>query len=116
MRSENLKHNMKLHNGPFKSIKDGTKTIEMRLNDEKRQLINIGDIIEFENMVTHELISVSVCGLVRFNNFKGLYESFDKVSIGYKEDEEANYMDMEQYYSKDDIDKYGVLAILIKLI
>ena len=31
-------HEMRLHNSPFQLIKSGTKTIEMRLNDEKRQL------------------------------------------------------------------------------
>ena len=30
-----MKHNMSLNNRPFKSIKEGTKTIELRLNDEK---------------------------------------------------------------------------------
>ena len=29
---------MKLNNGPYTNIKNGTKTIELRLNDEKRQL------------------------------------------------------------------------------
>ena len=28
-------HEMKLNNGPFERIKNGTKTIELRLNDEK---------------------------------------------------------------------------------
>ena len=40
-------HQMKLFNGPFQIIKSGSKTIEMRLNDEKRKLINVNDIIEF---------------------------------------------------------------------
>ena len=34
-----MKHEMKLNNGPFERIKNGTKTIELRLNDEKRQLL-----------------------------------------------------------------------------
>ena len=36
-----MKHEMKLNNGPFERIKNGTKTIELRLNDEKRQLLKI---------------------------------------------------------------------------
>lgn len=28
-------HEMRLHNDPFVLIKNGTKTIELRLNDEK---------------------------------------------------------------------------------
>ena len=42
----NMKHEMKLNNGPFERIKNGTKTIELRLNDEKRQLLKIKDLIE----------------------------------------------------------------------
>ncbi len=30
-----MKHEMKLNNEPFECIKNGTKTIELRLNDEK---------------------------------------------------------------------------------
>ena len=41
-----MKHKMKLNNGPFERIKNGTKTIELRLNDEKRQLLKIKDLIE----------------------------------------------------------------------
>ena len=111
-----MKHKMKLHNGPFESIKNGTKTVEMRLNDEKRQLINIGDTIEFENRITFEIIRVSVIGLVKFKNFDELYNSFDKLVIGYNIEDIANPLDMEKYYSKEEITKYGVLAILIKLI
>ena len=107
---------MKLHNGPFEKIKQGTKNVEMRLNDKKRQLIKIGDIIEFENRVTFETISVSVVGLVKFNSFTDLYNSFDKMSIGYDADDIANPCDMEKYYSKEEQEMYGVLAILIKII
>ena len=31
-----MKHEMKLNNEPFERIKNGTKTIELRVNDEKR--------------------------------------------------------------------------------
>ena len=37
---------MNLWNDSFEAIKDGWKTIEMRLNDEKRSQIKIGDEIE----------------------------------------------------------------------
>lgn len=30
-----MKHKMNLNDGPFKRIMKGTKTIELRLNDEK---------------------------------------------------------------------------------
>ena len=41
---------MKLNESPFERIKDGTKTIEFRLYDEKRRQIKIGDQIEFSKL------------------------------------------------------------------
>ncbi|MDY0407970.1 DUF3850 domain-containing protein [Paracerasibacillus soli] len=40
-------HKMSLYIAPFQSIKSGRKTVEVRLNDEKRRKVNIGDTIEF---------------------------------------------------------------------
>ena len=38
-------HKMKLNETPFEKMKSGTKTIEFRLYDEKRQKIKVGDQI-----------------------------------------------------------------------
>ena len=107
---------MKLHNEPFLKIKNGSKTIEMRLYDEKRKLIKEGDIIEFTNRSTNEKICVQVLNLHLFNSFSELYNSFDKISLGYDENEEASPTDMEKYYSKEEQKLYGVVGIEIKLI
>lgn len=109
-------HYMKLHNDPFNLIKSGTKTIELRLNDLKRQKIKVGDLIEFTNRVTDEKMLVRVVDLIKFNSFSDLYKNFSKVSMGYREDEEANPNDMELYYSLEEQEKYGVLAIKIEKI
>lgn len=34
-----MKYNMKLNNEPFNLIKNGTKTVELRLNDEKESYL-----------------------------------------------------------------------------
>ncbi len=109
-----MKHEMKLNNGPFKNIKNGTKTIELRLNDEKRQLLKIKDLIEFTNRETLEQLLVEIENLYHYPSFEELYKHFDKVAMGYKEDEEADPKDMEEYYSKEEQEKYGVLGIEIK--
>ena len=100
-------HNMNLNNGPFNRIKDGTKTIELRLNDEKRQLLKENDFIEFTNRVTLEKIIVKI---------EGLYKHFDKISMGYDINDIANPEDMEKYYSKEEQEKYGVVGIEIRVI
>ena len=111
-----MKHEMRLHDDPFKLIVAGTKTIEMRLYDEKRQEIKIGDEIEFTNRVSGHKQLTKVVNLHRFNSFDELYNNFDKILLGYGEDEEANPNDMSQYYSSEDLEKYGVVGIEIVLI
>ena len=111
-----MKHNMKLKNGPFKAIESGVKTIEMRLYDEKRRLLNTGDEIEFLNLETGNVINTKVVGLHIYRNFEELYQHFNKEKLGYKKAEVAKPEDMEQYYSREDILKYGVVGIEIELI
>lgn len=100
-------YNMKLHNEPFKLIKNGSKNIELRLNDEKRSVIKENDVIIFKNKITEELIKTKVVKLHKY---------FDKIRLGYKEDEIASPSDMEIYYSKKAQKKYNVLGIEIQLI
>lgn len=111
-----MTHFMKLKNEPFVSIKNGLKTIEMRLFDEKRKQIKVGDTIEFTNIVSLEKLKVKVIALHKFKNFEELYSHFNKTQLGYKQTENANPNDMNQYYTNDDIHKYGVLGIEIKTI
>ena len=111
-----MTHYMTLVDFAFKAIKNKTKTIEMRLNDEKRKNIKRFDEIEFTHLQTQEKIYVWVKKMHYFTSFDELYKRFDKISLGYKEDEVANPTDMEQFYSKENINKYGVVGIEIELI
>lgn len=106
---------MRLNEEPFKLIKDESKTIELRLNDEKRQMISKGDLITFENRNDGDTIQTEVVVLHKYPSFEELYKHFDKVSMGYREDEEADPKDMEQYYSSEEQSKYGVVGIELKL-
>lgn len=109
-------HEMRLNHQPFLSIKSGDKKIEMRLFDEKRQIIQIGDTIEFSDRDTNEILSAKVIALHRFENFEQIYSAFNKVLLGYTQSETANPEDMKIYYSKNDIEKYGVVGIEIELL
>ena len=111
-----MEYYMNVHDAPFNKIKNKSKTIEMRLYDERRKALKVNDVIIFTNNVTNEQIKVVILDLYKFNSFKEVYKKFDKVSLGYTEDEIAHYKDMQQYYSEENIKKYGVLAIKIKVI
>lgn len=104
---------MRLHPEPFEKIKNGTKIIEMRLFDEKRQKIQIGDKIEFENRANGDKVTAIVMALYRFSSFEELYRALNKRDLGYEDDEEAKPEDMSQYYSEDDIRQFGVVGIEI---
>lgn len=104
-------HKMNLNDSPFQRVKEGTKTIELRLNDEKRELLNIKDYIEFINRTTKEKIFVEIIDLHKYPNFEELYKLFSKIEMGYNEDDIANPKDMEKYYSKEEQEKYGVVGI-----
>ena len=109
-------HELRLHSDPFKKIKNGTKTIEMRLYDEKRKLIKENDIIEFTNRTTNEKIRTKVLKLYLYCSFAELYKDFDNISLGYEENEIKDPRDMEIYYSKEEQCQYGVVGIEIKII
>ena len=106
---------MNLHPGPFEQIKSGRKDIEMRLYDERRKSLKIGDEIVFTNNETDEKLTVVIINLYRFKDFNELYSHFPKERLGYLADQIANPEDMEIYYSKEKIKEYGVIAIEIKL-
>lgn len=110
-----MQHYMNLHNDPFEKIKNGTKTVEMRLFDDKRRAISVGDVITFANVLTSEQLIAQVTDIRAFTNFGELYNAFDKVSIGYNLHDVANPNDMFAYYTAEQIAKFGVVAICIKL-
>ena len=105
-------HKMKLNESPFERIKNGTKTIEFRLFDEKRQQIKVGDQIEFSKLPDlQEKLLVDVSQIYRANSFEELFKKLydDEKEIKIKVES------MYQYYSKEKEKEYGVIGIKIKL-
>ena len=107
-------HKMKLVDFAFNKIKCGEKDIEVRLDDEKRRLIKIGDKIEFTHIDTGETILVEVVNLHRFDSFLELFNSFDHKRLGIGENDDASIMN--KFYTKEEQDKYGALGIDIRII
>ena len=108
---------MKLHPEPFAKIKDGSKTIELRLYDEKRQCISIGDTIRFINTESAaDAVGACVKDLFVFDSFEELYKHLPLTECGYTEDvHTASPLDMEAYYSKAKQSQYGVVGIQLSL-
>ena len=51
-----------------------------------------------------------------FENFEELYGAFNKINLGYSQDEIPNPKDMSKYYDENEIKEYKVVGIEIKLI
>ena len=116
---EPMTHTMRLQSSPFEMIASGQKTIELRLFDEKRQTIAVGDQIRFINATDEtQVLLCKVLALHRFDSFSALYASLPLQKCGYTEEEisVARPEDMELYYSKEEQSRYGVVGIEIALI
>lgn len=114
-----MTHFMKLNPRPFAAIADGSKTIELRLNDEKRQKLRVGDEIVFsctEN--PGRQVKAQVTALHLFSDFAALYRALPLERCGYTAEEAATASprDMEKYYSPEDQKSCGVVGIELLLI
>ena len=115
MKDTRITHQMKLRPAPFEMIRSGKKTVELRLYDEKRRTIAVGDRIVFTNTDSGETLTRRVAALHRFDSFEALYKALPLTQCGYTEENvgAASPSDMEAYYSKEEQEKYGVLGIAL---
>ena len=105
------KYNMTLKQPYFDLIKAGKKTIELRLYDEKRRQIKVGDEITFQNGDNFHTVIVE--GLLICDDFEKLFKFIDVKQTGLNTVNNAIEV-MEKFYPKDLQRKKGVIGIIIK--
>ena len=112
----NMEHELKLQPRYYEYILNGSKGIEIRLYDEKRQKINIGDTIIFrKEPELNESFKVRVVGLLRYENFEGLFEDFGVDRLADKSMSKSELLEeLEKFYTKEKQKEYGVLGIRIE--
>lgn len=109
-------HSLSLVQGPYEAIANGTKTVELRLYDEKRQLVRLGDTITFSKRENpSETIVTAVTGLLRFASFEELLAVVPSSICGYESAAELQDV-LGTFYSKADESRYGVIGIALKLL
>lgn len=111
-----MKHEMVLASEPFEKIASGQKTIELRLYDEKRQAIAIGDRICFYRLDDAKQLMTKVVDLHIFDDFTQLYDNLDLLKCGYTQSniESAKPEDMEVYYTPEQLNNYGAIGIELR--
>ena len=113
-----MEHILKLQPKYFDYINNGTKRVELRLYDEKRQKINIGDTIIFQKEPELETtMGVKVIGLLRYNTFEELFEDFDIEMLADKSMTKQELLNvLEEFYTPKKQKQYGVVGIHIEKI
>lgn len=111
-----MTHQMKLQRKPFENILSGKKVIESRLYDEKRQQINIGDLIEFVCITdSTKRIRTKVRAIYRYGSFEELFSDFSSELFG-SQSRNKLIEEIGTLYSIEDQNKYGVVGIRIELV
>lgn len=102
-----------LHPKVFEIVKQGTKTVEVRVNDEKRRKLHVGDTLVFlKRPLEDEKIIKKVKKLEYYSNLQELVEHYDMKQIYLEQYTKEMYLqEMEQFYTQEEQDKYGVVAI-----
>jgi len=109
---------MKLNPLAFQQISNGSAKYEIRLYDEKRRKLKVGDKILFSELpLLENKIEVEIVNLIIANNFEGLFAKSDPVLAGWETSDTPMKCakDMSKYYSEEDQEKYGVVAIEVEL-
>jgi ASC-1-like (ASCH) protein len=109
-------HELKLATEPFEAITSGRKTIESRLYDEKRQAIQLGDIIIFVNREnSSQTLRARVIGLLRYKTFAAMFANNSPEKFG-GADADWLLQQINEFYSENDQHQNGVLGIQIEVI
>lgn len=114
-----MTHTLNLKPQPFEMIRSGRKTIELRLWDEKRSQIGVGDTLVFVHTDDPtRTLAARVTALHRFPDFAALYAALPLDKCGYLPEEipSASPADMNAYYSVEKQALYGVVGIEIAVI
>ncbi len=114
-----MEYTMRLTATPFEKLRNGSKVIELRLYDEKRKRIKIGDTILFISLKDpSDTLLTRVADIYRFASFEDLYRALPMEELGYSEDEvaTASPKDMEEFYSPEEQAQYGVVGFRLDLL
>lgn len=113
---KNMIYEMKVQEVYFNKIKSGQKIYEVRLFDDKRRKLKVGDFILFQNFNDlNQTVKVKIENLINFKSFKEMANSILNKDLGLENENIERIVEIyHQFYSVEDEKKFGVLAIKIK--
>ena len=107
-------HTMNVNTKYYNLLKSGKKIIELRLFDEKRQKIKVGDRILFSDSANaNDSFQALVLKLHRAEDFSSLCQIITPSQAGFMTKEELVSV-MEEFYTPAAQKKFGVVGIEIQ--
>lgn len=111
------KYKMKLFDYVFDEIRDGLRTIETRLLDEKRKAIRVSDIVEFYKLPNlDEKVSVEILGVYIFDSWEDLVKEIPLEKFGPRWESREELIAAGSGYSAEKEAIFRNVAFDIKLI
>lgn len=108
-------HTLSVQPDIYQKIVSGVKTIEIRLNDEKRQLLKVGDpLIIQKEPDRYENLRATITDLITANSFKELLKVAKVKDCGFDSEQEC-LETLRKFYSEESEKYYGVVGIKIKI-
>lgn len=116
--SKKQTHELGIREKYFNLIKNGIKIYEVRLNDDKRRLINVGDdVIIKKEPEREEKIRAEVVDKLFFESFKSMAKVIDSMQLGLEGlDAEEIEKVYRRFYSAEKENQHGVVAFKLKLL
>ena len=109
-----MRYEMHLNKLPFEQMEKGEKTLEIRLNDSKRKLMNVGDEILFTNRSNEkETLLKTIKELRIYSSFAEMANNENCVLAGFDKGYTVQSVidTYHTYYSPEEEQKFGVIVI-----
>ena len=104
---------MGLAHDQFLLVQARTKTIEIRLNDQKRPQLVVGEQMVFEDLATQQQVTKKGTQLEKFGTISQLYQQYQGTAVGSAPTDSVAKMVADTYriYTPQQEKKHGVLAL-----
>lgn len=111
---------MRLEDEPFQAIASGRKRYELRLNDDKRRALRVGDVVRFVHVQTGRMLDCRVSSLQTFDDFADMYRALPPeelcADMSAADTAETFRRAMRAYYSDERVAQCGALAIGVEIV
>lgn len=112
-----MKHVMHLSDSPFDRMMNGEKIREYRVNDDKRKLVRVDDVIEFHRLNSDDVMIMDVVKVETFPNLEEAVCKYFDLDYKSRYDDVASVVHgfiSKGYMSVDEINENGVVVIEVK--